>query len=1156
MRLGEHLQDRNALKINQNQSFARFVNHLSSEQQIAFKNITNGKGLSCIEGYAGTGKSYLLKALNDVYESEGYTVRAFGPDHATVHVLKEKGCSNTETLHRFLFSLHHEKRDVQKSKEVWMIDEAGKLGNRPLLELLKAAKQHNAQLIFSGDSSQLSSVERGNFFQVFSTKFGAEHLVDIQRQKVEQEKAAAKSLAKGKMGYAIDLLMKNGNIKWMNDKEEAKEDLIRKWALGRINFPNHSCLIIAHSNKEVRELNELARLYRKERGELGEKDYLCETLHGKILVSTGDKLEFRGNDKQLGLTNGMTGTLVEASSEKFTVLLNEGKTSRIVSFNPNRYSSFQLGYASTNFKSQGKTIDRVYVLHSKSMDKPGFYVALTRQAKQAHLFVSKTEAYCLSHLKKQAYRQSPKETIFSFKTEEQLIEEKENLQRKQYIQGLKESSSIFAKVKGYTLSTWDHYTSKASQFIERSNDVKADKSFFNPQIDDQLKIKNQVIEFKVDEWLGRHSDFKPELASLVQGIAKQEERGPSLKKTNQQTLNQRKEAWHSLSEKHQQALKAYHQSRHEASQWYTIVQADASHQMEWKAACAERNALAYQLTQSISKEQLLKLFTKTSLDILRDQSDKHAAILAKKENTLASIETRLKENFDHLAYKLFPEGPTKRTNKELRFGAKGSLCLTCRGEKAGSFYDHENKEGGRPLRLIQYKLGCNLKEAKTWAQDFLGQTKNMALPKQFSFKDHSQEKEASWISLKADPSMLAPSFEQLAPKLSLSYQEASRHAYKDAEGNLLFYVLRLAHKEDLTKKSFLHLSYGQYQDGSQSPTWALKGYQKEKKPLYQLEQLEQKPNAKVLIVEGEKAADAASKIFSNENIICLTWSGGASSVSKTDWISLYNREIVIWPDNDEAGFKAANEISSELRKVGVKSLGVVSKDILTKEFPAKWDLADPQPSHQPKHLIKDLILMANDKAVGLHELMKELRTSGKVEEKDLLATKLEAKEVLWRVEERMRPELEERLSGKRWEIHQEILKETLKILNGKASIENQLKEDLGIQGDLRQKLYYQAMIQQAQTGKLPSKSNLEEIKQIIMNAKIISFDEGGSIKELRPYIENKALTAVFEVRNTNKSHSYFQEKALEVNRELTHTIRREQHILIQQQKHRDAIVLE
>jgi len=46
--------------------------NLSSEQQLALKHLTQGGDLTCVVGFAGTGKSYLLGAAREAWEAHGY----------------------------------------------------------------------------------------------------------------------------------------------------------------------------------------------------------------------------------------------------------------------------------------------------------------------------------------------------------------------------------------------------------------------------------------------------------------------------------------------------------------------------------------------------------------------------------------------------------------------------------------------------------------------------------------------------------------------------------------------------------------------------------------------------------------------------------------------------------------------------------------------------------------------------------------------------------------------------------------------------------------------------------------------------------------------------------------------------------------------------
>lgn len=68
------------------------------------------------------------------------------------------------------------------------------------------------------------------------------------------------------------------------------------------------------------------------------------------------------------------------------------------------------------------------------------------------------------------------------------------------------------------------------------------------------------------------------------------------------------------------------------------------------------------------------------------------------------------------------------------------------------------------------------------------------------------------------------------------------------------------------------------------------------RPLYGLDRLAAKPNAYVLLVEGEKCADAALELLPNAAIV--TWPGGSKAVDKVDLTPLIGRNVYAWPDCD------------------------------------------------------------------------------------------------------------------------------------------------------------------------------------------------------------------------------------------------------------------
>jgi AAA domain len=136
----------------------------------------------------------------------------------------------------------------------------------------------------------------------------------------------------------------------------------------------------------------------------------------------------------------------------------------------------------------------------------------------------------------------------------------------------------------------------------------------------------------------------------------------------------------------------------------------------------------------------------------------------------------------------------------------------------------------------------------------------------------------------------------------------------------------------------------------------------ENRPLYGLPELANKSTANVVIVEGEKTADAAAKVFPHS--VVTTWSGGCNAVNKTDWLPLACRSrVLLIPDKDDPGRKAMLQVASILAGLGITDIKVVDADSLAaltpdgsqKVVPAEsgWDLANAlEEGWQPEQLRK------------------------------------------------------------------------------------------------------------------------------------------------------------------------------------------------------------
>ena len=155
------------------------------------------------------------------------------------------------------------------------------------------------------------------------------------------------------------------------------------------------------------------------------------------------------------------------------------------------------------------------------------------------------------------------------------------------------------------------------------------------------------------------------------------------------------------------------------------------------------------------------------------------------------------------------------------------------------------------------------------------------------------------------------------------YQLIAIHEYTDENGKNSYYRLRFKDPESGDKKIYPM----SFIDGK----WQLKEpLFNGKKPLYQLHLLKQQDS--IYWVEGEQKAEMLSSLG-----LMATTAGGVSSIKNANLEPLRGKRIVIWPDNDDAGFKHANDLVQMLNQIGC-SVSLV--DVQQLNLPHKGDVVD------------------------------------------------------------------------------------------------------------------------------------------------------------------------------------------------------------------------
>lgn len=389
---------------------------LSSEQQQAVEFATyHSKGISIIEGRAGTGKSYTMQAIREIYEANNIRVIGLAPTNQVSIDMAKDGFQEAMTVHSFLFKQKNNRLPL-KSDTIVIVDEAAMLGNTALVELLNVAKDHKIKVVMFGDDRQLSSVERGGMFRQLVEQFSSRELTDVRRQ-TGWQKQVSELLSEGHTKKAAELLQEKGSIQWQHTKEASLAQLVKDWDEASQLNPTKNRLVLANKNVDVDTLNHAIREIRLSRGEVSATGYRCQTARGKEIFALNDRVCLTVTDKKLNLSNGAFGTIEAIDEKNCTIKLDGGKS---VTFDPNQYHGLKLGYASTVYKSQGKTIPEIYVLHDASVNNKLNYVALTRHKESLKIYANHEETKNLSHFAHQISRSADKMSSLCFATQKEL----------------------------------------------------------------------------------------------------------------------------------------------------------------------------------------------------------------------------------------------------------------------------------------------------------------------------------------------------------------------------------------------------------------------------------------------------------------------------------------------------------------------------------------------------------------------------------------------------------------------------------------------------------------------------------------------------------------------------------------------------------------
>jgi len=239
--------------------------------------VSNRNRVSVFRGGAGTGKSFVLRELVGQICDSGRGVVVLAPQRQQVLDMERDGFPSPMTVASFLA-----RRGLAEGTAV-IVDEAGQIGGKPMLELLRLVAQRNARLVLSGDTHQHGAVEAGDALRAIEKHSGVRpiQLTNIrrqnpalaksiaERQRIREYRRAVEEARDGKFTESFERLDKLKTIEscTLADKHEKLTtsylELVKD---------HQSTVVVSQSWNEIHQVNDAIRVTLKQDKLIGEAE--------------------------------------------------------------------------------------------------------------------------------------------------------------------------------------------------------------------------------------------------------------------------------------------------------------------------------------------------------------------------------------------------------------------------------------------------------------------------------------------------------------------------------------------------------------------------------------------------------------------------------------------------------------------------------------------------------------------------------------------------------------------------------------------------------------------------------------------------------------------------------------------------------------------
>lgn len=238
-----------------------------------------------------------------------------------------------------------------------------------------------------------------------------------------------------------------------------------------------------------------------------------------------------------------------------------------------------------------------------------------------------------------------------------------------------------------------------------------------------------------------------------------------------------------------------------------------------------------------------------------------------------------------------------------RLGREHAGLCPFHGERTASF--HVN-----PVKQAAFCNGCG------WAGDAIDFVRQI---ESCSFREACEKLGAAASPAERRERPAPPPPRATAPPAAGSYPDMHTRAfgdpvrswpYKAADGSLLMMVARYEYEDGGKRRKITPQWTWGSEDGGKTWAWRM-GHYSAPRPLLGLDLLAQRPNAPVLLVEGEPAWQAACDLVGSA-FVCVTWPGGTGQVEHIDWTPLTGRDVTGWPDADTQPYPERHALAGQM----------------------------------------------------------------------------------------------------------------------------------------------------------------------------------------------------------------------------------------------------